>query len=68
MKKTHNTMPKPRPNETKNDYISRCIEQVVGEGKPERQAIAICESMWTNRNKMSAYEKALKDLKKDESS
>ena len=46
-------------NESKNEYISRCIGMLINEGKPESQAAAICNSMWTE-NKMSAYEKTIK--------
>lgn len=60
-------MPKPRPNETKDNYIGRCIGVLINEGKPKDQAVAVCNSMW-DENKMSAYEKALKDLKKYEDS
>jgi hypothetical protein len=50
-------MPKPLPNETKDEYIPRCISFMHKEGKyPQKQGIAICYSMWEN-----------KDKKKDES-
>jgi hypothetical protein len=52
-------MPKPRPYERKDDFISRCIGVLINEGKPQDQAAAICNSMWTE-NKMSAYEKTIK--------
>ena len=51
-------MPYPKENETKSEYISRCIPYVVKEGtaKDEKQAAAICYSMWDkkkNEEKMS---------------
>lgn len=52
-------MPYPKKkNETKSEYISRCIPYVVKEGtaKDEKQAAAICYSMWDkkkNEEKMS---------------
>ena len=52
-------MPKPRPDETKDEYIGRCIGMLINEGKPESQAAAICNSMWEERN-MTAYEKELR--------
>jgi hypothetical protein len=55
-------MPKPRPNEQKEDYISRCIPVVINEGKSREQAYAICQGMWEDRN-MSAYEKIIKEYK-----
>ncbi|HSG31040.1 MAG TPA: hypothetical protein VLB82_05785 [Thermodesulfobacteriota bacterium] len=39
-------MPTPRRGENKDDFMKRCIPQVVGEGKPQEQAIAICSSLW----------------------
>ena len=44
-------MPKPRKNESKDDFMKRCIPEVVGEGKPQDQAVAICANLWENRNK-----------------
>ena len=58
-------MPKPRPYERKEDYISRCMSVVIGEGKPQDQAYAICNSMW-EEDKMSAYEKIIKEYKTPE--
>ena len=55
-------MPKPRPYEKKDEYISRCIGVLINEGKPKDQAIAICESMWKNKG-LSAYEKIMKQYK-----
>jgi hypothetical protein len=48
-------MPKPRPTESKSEYISRCIPYVIKEGtaKDEKQAAAICNSMW--EEKMSNF-------------
>jgi hypothetical protein len=57
-------MPKPNPNETKDDYIGRCVGVLINEGKQQDQAIAICNSLW-EQNKMSAYEKELKRLKNE---
>jgi hypothetical protein len=41
-------MPYPKKDEKKSDYISRCIPYVIKEGtaKDEKQAAAICYSMW----------------------
>lgn len=36
----------PSPIETKDEFISRCIPVVIGEGKDEDQAAAICYSYW----------------------
>lgn len=42
-------MPKPRKNESKDDFMKRCVPQVMEEGKPQDQAVAICSSMWENK-------------------
>lgn len=40
----------PGKSETQDEFIPRCIEYVIGEGKDQDQAAAICYSMWENRN------------------
>ena len=42
-------MVEPTAGESKDEYISRCIPVLIGEGKPEDQAAAICYSQWQNR-------------------
>jgi len=44
-------MPTPKKGESRNDFMSRCIPQVMNEGKRQNQAIAICNSIWENRRK-----------------
>jgi hypothetical protein len=44
-------IPTPIPNESENEFMSRCIEFVINEGTPEAQAIAICTRQW-EENKM----------------
>lgn len=39
----------PRQNETKNEFISRCIENNIGEGYDPQQAAAICYTKWENK-------------------
>lgn len=39
-------MPKPNKKETKQEFLSRCIPILIGEGKKQKQAVAICESMY----------------------
>jgi len=41
-------MPSPLPNESKKDYLSRCIPYVMKEGTASStsQAAAICHSLW----------------------
>ena len=39
----------PRAGESEDDFIGRCIPVLVGEGKDQDQAAAICYSMWRDR-------------------
>lgn len=38
-------IPNPKPNEKKNDFISRCFSKIKDE-YPKDQALAICYSRW----------------------
>jgi len=40
----------PGPTESEEEFIPRCIEYMIGEGKDQDQAAAVCYSMWENRN------------------
>jgi len=44
-------MPTPGKNETKKKFISRCVPIVIEDGaaKNNKQALAICNSLWKNR-------------------
>jgi len=46
-------MPEPRKDETKENFISRCIPYVVKEGRKQDQAAAICYSIWKRIKKTS---------------
>jgi len=54
-------LPTPNKNESKNDFISRCIPYVIHEGtaKDNKQAAAICHSIWRRS-------KGVKETKKDD--
>jgi len=39
-------MPIPKKGEKKKDYISRCIPEVIGEGKPPKEAAGKCYGMF----------------------
>ncbi len=39
-------MPKPKKNESKQDFLSRCTSEVMGEGKDRDQAYAMCNAFW----------------------
>jgi hypothetical protein len=43
---------KPGSSETKEEFISRCISEEIGNGYPSAQATAICYSKW-DRSEMS---------------
>ena len=40
----------PNKGENEDEFISRCISYVVGEGKDQDQAAAICYSKWENKD------------------
>ena len=40
----------PTSGETKEEFIPKCIKYVIDEGKDSEQAVAICNSMWDNKN------------------
>jgi len=47
-----NNMPKPRKNEKKDEFISRCIEYVVDkEDMKQTQAVAYCYAIWDEDKK-----------------
>lgn len=37
---------KPRKDESKNDFIPRCVGVEVGAGREQAQAVAICYDIW----------------------
>lgn len=39
-------IPKPHTEENRTDYMSRCIEFLINEGKDNEQAVAICSTTW----------------------
>lgn len=50
-------MPKPKKNESKQDFLGRCSREVMGEGKDSDQAYAMCNAFWddakSTRNTLS---------------
>lgn len=56
-------MPTPNPNEKQDDYISRCIPIVMKEGtaKDNKQAAAICHSMWDEHKKKKSMNSTIND-------
>ena len=54
----------PAPNESKEEFLPRCIEYVINEGKESEQAVAICSNMWEGRfleDSYSDYPQSAKD-------
>jgi len=45
----------PAPNEKEEDFIPRCIEYLINEGKDNEQAVAICYSMWEEKFQEDSY-------------
>ncbi len=46
-------MPQPRPNESKDDFMERCMTQLVGEeNRPRDQAFAMCNSLWNDKKEI----------------
>ena len=48
-------MPTLHEGESKSDYISRCVKEVMGEGKTNDQAVGQCEGMWREHAGASTY-------------
>ena len=45
-------MPTPKPSEeSRDEWMDRCIPVLVDEGMEQDQAVAICSSMWEEANK-----------------
>ena len=42
---------KPEAGENQNDFMGRCISKLVGEGKDQDQAVAICYTYWDEEHK-----------------
>lgn len=47
--KNKDTFVDPRPGESEDDFISRCIPVLKREGKTQDEAIGACYGMWNNR-------------------
>jgi cation transport regulator ChaB len=46
-------MPKPKKDEKRSDFISRCVSEVTGEGLSQNDALGRCFGIWTNSKKKS---------------
>jgi len=45
----------PTANETEEDFIGRCVPILIGEGKEQEQAVAICYSYWEDKTQMASF-------------
>lgn len=53
-------MPKPQENEKKNDFIRRCVHELVHEeGKSPKQAVGMCYGIWNTHEEKTIAEKFL---------
>lgn len=50
---------KPGENETKDDFVQRCVSVMIGEGKEQDQAVAICNSVWENKSSYKKFDFAI---------
>jgi hypothetical protein len=48
-KKEDFKIPEPKAGESRNEYVSRCMDAIGGENKPHDQLVAICETTYTNK-------------------
>jgi hypothetical protein len=56
----------PGEAESQDEFIPRCIEYMINEGKDNEQAAAICYSMWENRNMNDEEKFAFSVINEDE--
>lgn len=55
-------MPKPQAGETRETFVARCVPFLMHEGKPQNQAVAECESLWSE-HKMADTQTLLADIR-----
>ena len=58
-------MPHPEEGESKSNFIKRCIPYILDEGTAshQKQAVAICYSIWNRESKESKQSKQSKAFK-----
>lgn len=42
-------MPTPNDDESREEWMERCISVLIDEGRERDQAVAICSSMWDDK-------------------
>jgi hypothetical protein len=55
-------MPKPRTGESRSEFISRCVPDVMKEGMTQAQAVGKCEGMYTHSQKLESVNKSIRQL------
>lgn len=62
-------MPTPRDDETRDEFVERCIPVVLEDGTAEDrdQAVAVCNSMWEEEHEDKTMSNALKTIKRTDS-
>jgi len=58
-------MPIPRKGETKKDWMARCVPILIGEGKGQSQAVAICTNMFHRKGALQQQELTKRALSDD---
>jgi hypothetical protein len=61
-------MPDVKPNEKQSEFISRCVKEVMNEGKPQKEALGKCYGIYRQAKKSiikNIYNKILKQLSSD---
>lgn len=46
----------PRQGESQSDFMGRCVPVFIDEGRPQKQAVAICYDMWRKKHPSSKAE------------
>jgi len=57
---------KPEAGETEDDFIGRCIPELINEGYEQDQAVAVCYNYWQEGFDLQPYVDQTSDLKKKE--
>lgn len=52
-------MPTPNKDESKEDFIKRCVPILISEGKDNKQAVAVCYSLYTQHKTKAWIERSL---------
>lgn len=46
-------IPTPRPSETENEFISRCVSNEMNKGMTQDQALGACYAVWKEKKMRS---------------